>query len=208
MSDNQTQPVEENAPEQASGAPIESSENKPAKKKRTSQKKSDSPVISKPRKQNSYPSAYPDESLTAGLRTQPIAERGARKWLWFTVGTSTIVITVLLGLYIKSLKDIAEISRKVEQQQSDPTARVREENKTLLEKVGQLIVLPSDEQPTIATVEDTTKLQDQPFFAKAQIGDKVIIYNKAKKAILYRPEENKIIELAPLNIGNEPSTQQ
>jgi len=28
------------------------------------------------------------------------------------------------------------------------------------------------------------------------------MYSKAKKAILYRPSSNKIIEVAPINIGN------
>ncbi len=62
-------------------------------------------------------------------------------------------------------------------------------------------MLPQDEQPTIATVTDLAKLQGQPFFANAQVGDKVLIYSRAGKVILYRPGENKIIELAPINIS-------
>lgn len=49
---------------------------------------------------------------------------------------------------------------------------------------------------------DPEKLRDQPFFANAQRGDKVLIYANAKKAILYNPPSNKIIEVAPVNIGN------
>jgi hypothetical protein len=65
----------------------------------------------------------------------------------------------------------------------------------ILEKVGKLIDIPN-ETPTVATVSDVTKLTGQEFFAKAQNGDKVIIFPKAQKAILYRPGTNKIIEVA------------
>lgn len=70
-----------------------------------------------------------------------------------------------------------------------------------VEKVGKLMVLPVDETPTMATVSDPAKLKDQPFFANAKAGDKVLIYSNARKAILYSPTLNKIIEVAPVNLG-------
>lgn len=73
--------------------------------------------------------------------------------------------------------------------------------------VGKLIDLPPGEDPTIATVTDATKLQDQPFFQKAKNGDKVLIYSGARKAILYDPQAKKVIDVAPINIGS-PSAQQ
>ena len=66
--------------------------------------------------------------------------------------------------------------------------------------VGKLMVLPTDEVPTLATVSDPDKLKDQAFFAHAEIGDKVLIYTKARKAILYSPSKNVIVEVSPLNI--------
>ena len=68
----------------------------------------------------------------------------------------------------------------------------------IIVKVGKLMDLPN-ETPTVATVSDVTKLSGQQFFAHAQNGDKVIIFPNAKKAILYRPGTNKIIEVALYN---------
>lgn len=88
----------------------------------------------------------------------------------------------------------------------DPQRIARQETETLIARVSQLIVLPEGEEPTIATVSDTERLKDQPFFAKAKVGDKVLIYTNAKKAILYDPVNNKIVEVAPINIGASQST--
>ena len=82
----------------------------------------------------------------------------------------------------------------------DSAKESREETIKLLAEISKIIVLPDNEIPVIATVNDPVKLSDQPFFIKAKVGDKVLIYPNNKKAILYSPENNKIIEVAPLNI--------
>jgi hypothetical protein len=84
----------------------------------------------------------------------------------------------------------------------NPSASANAEAKDLVAKVGKLIELPTTETPTIATVSDITKLQGQTFFANAQNGDKVLIYAQTKEAILYRESINKIIQVAPVNLGS------
>lgn len=74
------------------------------------------------------------------------------------------------------------------------------EQAVLLNEVGKLIVLPSGEQPQIATVTDVSKLKGQSFFAHARNGDKVLIYAKSQQAILYDPVANKIVEVGPINM--------
>lgn len=87
----------------------------------------------------------------------------------------------------------------------NPTLVAQKQTDDLVTQVGKLMELPKNETPTIATVSDVTKLKDQPFFALAKNGDKVLIYTNAKKAILYRPSDNKIIDVAPVNIGSSAS---
>src|SRR5579872_6193275 len=90
---------------------------------------------------------------------------------------------------------------------TNPNLAAQQQVQDLVTKVGRLIELPSGEQPTVATVSDVTKLKDQPFFANAVNGDKVLIYTKARKAILYDPTANKIVEVGPVNLGNSASSQ-
>ena len=93
------------------------------------------------------------------------------------------------------------LQRQIDTLQQDPQKVAQEEAQGLVERVGRLIILPEGEEPTIATVSDPQKLQGQSFFANAKVGDKVLIYTNAKKAILYDPVEDRIIEVAPVNIG-------
>lgn len=97
--------------------------------------------------------------------------------------------------------------KKENQKLSDPQEAAKAESDRIKKEVAALIDVPGDEEPTIATVVDPSKLGNQAFFAKAQKDDRVVIYAKAKKAILYRPSTKKIVEVAPLNIGDTKATQ-
>lgn len=110
-------------------------------------------------------------------------------------------LLVLGVLFVGSSASAAYLFKQVRTLQADPQKQAQVEAEALIVKVSGLIVLPGDEKPTIATVSDTEKLKDQPFFANAKSGDKVLIYTQAKKAVLYNPESNKIVEVAPVNIG-------
>lgn len=85
----------------------------------------------------------------------------------------------------------------------NPQAAAQQEVADLVAKISRLIVLPVGETPTVATVSDPEALKDQAFFTNAQKGDKVLIYAEAKKAFLYSVTLNKIIDVAPLNIGTQ-----
>lgn len=88
---------------------------------------------------------------------------------------------------------------------NDPSIVSNKDTDNILDRVSQLMVLPSDEAPTIATILDKDKLDNQPFFDESQNGDKLLMFNSAMKAILYRPSTNKIIKVAPININDSTS---
>lgn len=78
------------------------------------------------------------------------------------------------------------------------------ETEDIINRVGKLIVLPEGEEPTVATVTDPEKLQEQAFFARAKVGDKVLIYTQARKAFLFDPVKNILLEVAPLTTEIAP----
>ncbi len=103
-----------------------------------------------------------------------------------------LVAVVLAGYFYSQVRVLKQ----------NPQAVAQKEVADLVAKVSKLAVLPTGETPTVATVSDPEALKDQVFFAQAVKGDKVLIYAQAKKAILYSVTMNKIIDVAPLNIGN------
>lgn len=105
-------------------------------------------------------------------------------------------------VFVLSLAGNAYLFMQYRSLSADPQKQAQQETRDLVHAVSQLMILPDGEDPTIATVADTSKLKDQPFFSHAEIGDKVLLFTTAKKAILYRPSANKIIEVAPINLGS------
>jgi len=122
--------------------------------------------------------------------------------------TQTIVIIALAGIFvlILGLGFYAYSQQKKSQMlQNKLDQNLQSETANLVETVGKLIRLPQGETPSLATVLDKTQLQSQEFFRNAENGDKILVYKNAKKAILYRPSENKIIEVGPVKMEITPA---
>ncbi len=76
----------------------------------------------------------------------------------------------------------------------------------LIAKVGKLVILPTGEQPVIATINDASSLiKQQAFYTGAIDGDVVLVYQKAAKAIVYSPSRNMIVNVGPVIMQN-PAT--
>jgi hypothetical protein len=67
---------------------------------------------------------------------------------------------------------------------------------TLVAAVGKHIILPPGEGPVLARVSDPAQLPREPFFLSAKVGDIVLFYPASKKAYLYRPSMEKLVEVA------------
>lgn len=120
-------------------------------------------------------------------------------------------IGTVLGVLVAIIAVAASIYFYVQWHQAqqllkNPSLVAQQQTDQLIAQVSKLIEFPKNEVPTIATVSDVSKLKNQAFFQDAKNGDKVLIYTNARKAILYRPSENKIIDVAPINLGTVEAT--
>lgn len=106
------------------------------------------------------------------------------------IGLLVLTIMVSVYFYIQWKRTLSEI--QVE------NINTPEEIAQITAVISTFMQLPVGEEPTIATVLDAEQLRSQPFFVHSKNGDKVLIYIEAKKAILFRPENNRVIEVAPI----------
>ena len=120
--------------------------------------------------------------------------------------TLFLVISAAVGGYL--FYNYQSSQREIAKLKENPQTVAKQETDEVAAKISALMDVPKNEEPTLATVTDINKLKSQQFFAKAENGDKVLIYAQSSKAILYRPQSNKIIEVASVNLGQTqtPST--
>lgn len=74
-------------------------------------------------------------------------------------------------------------------------------------RVNRHFILPTDEQPALATVTDVSKLTT-PFLKKSADGDKVLIYQKNRIAVIYRPSIDRVVAVGPVTIDTPPPVNQ
>ncbi len=73
----------------------------------------------------------------------------------------------------------------------------------LLNKIKKHMVLPEGEEPVVATVTDKEALaKEQPFYKDASNGDRVIAYMTARKAIIYDPIHDIVVNAGPIYVDN------
>lgn len=133
---------------------------------------------------------------------------------FFRRPTTWIAIAVLFAVFglisvgAYHYQSMRKELEKLKAQAPTSSSLSEERQRELLSEVSARILLPQDETPTIAMVSDIDRLKDQPFFAGGQNGDVVLIYMNAKKAILYRPSEKKVVEVAPISLDNADGMAQ
>lgn len=113
--------------------------------------------------------------------------------------TNLLIFIVIVGAVSFSVYSYFQLR----QIRNNPQNINQKEIDNLISKVARIYLVPN-ETPTIATVSDPDALKSQSFFTASEKGDKVFIFSKAGKAVLYRPNLDKIIEITP--IKSDPLT--
>lgn len=80
---------------------------------------------------------------------------------------------------------------------------IKKEIEAIIQQVSRLILLPSEQEPVIATIQNAEVLaSQQAFYQSAVDGDKLLVY--PQKALIYRPTENKLINVGPVYFNTQP----
>jgi predicted negative regulator of RcsB-dependent stress response len=113
--------------------------------------------------------------------------------IWFIIGL--ILGAGALFAWDKYMsKTPAQLATQVQQ------AQVQD----IVAKVSKLIMLPTGEQPVVATINDAASLiKDQVFYKGAENGDVVLVYQKAAKAVIYSPSRNIIVNVGPIFLQDQ-----
>ena len=101
--------------------------------------------------------------------------------------------------YAKTKKELAFLT--------DPKAKeevVKKEITQLVNSLKKLVVLPEDETPTVATITDAEAMaKEQPFYADAHNGDKLLVYTQARKAFIFDPNRNILVNVGPIYMDDK-----
>lgn len=111
-----------------------------------------------------------------------------------------LIVLMLLGaigvmgyLYYQTRQELLLLSTPQGQQRIS-----EQEVKQVLDQLGKLTLLP-EEEPVMATIIDAQYLATQSaFYQKSENGDKLVVFPQAKKAFIFSPSRNIIVNSGPL----------
>ena len=130
-------------------------------------------------------------------KTQPPKKR---KGFWRRKWWVALLVVVLVALLAFLTYGYFNTRSQLNKALSNSKTSGQDERQQILNEVSKYLALPK-ETPTLATVNDASKLKSQEFFKNAQNGDKVLIFSNAGRALLYRPSTHKIIDYSKVNIN-------
>jgi hypothetical protein len=92
---------------------------------------------------------------------------------------------------------------KITETENDVNNNVELEIKILQEKISKFITLPTDDSPQLFEIDDPKQLiGKQAFFKDVLKGDKLLVYPKSAKAVVYRESSDKIINIGPVSFDD------
>ena len=113
-----------------------------------------------------------------------------------------VIIIILLGVAIYSFMYFNQLQLK----ESNADHRKR-----ILLALGKVMVLPEYETPDVLSIKEKNEtLAKIAIFRKAKTGHEIIIYPRYhKKAILFDPKSNKIVDILPIrNLDGQGSVTE
>ena len=147
-------------------------------------------------------------SKTSASRTS-----SASTGLQLNAGNLILIILLLLALaaFLWSFMNYQQAKQKIAVLTDPNVASELNQKQTeeLLAKIGKLIQLPSEKNPVVATINDVEVLAaTQDFYKDAHNGDKLLVFQNTRKAIIYDEDDNKLVNVGPIFYTNDKGVQQ
>ena len=124
-----------------------------------------------------------------------------------------LTIILIIGLavlaftfYQRSMVLAAELKKLTvmnEQLQTGNNPESIAQAKAIVDRVRMLITIPTDVEPTVATIVDVDELKSRnDFYKNAKNGDHLIV--TPTRAILFDPDKNMILDVVPVQLEGPP----
>ena len=119
----------------------------------------------------------------------------------------TVVLVVGLAVlaYVNYMKrvqlatELKKLSVKMEQLETGNNPENVAQAQAIIEKVRKHMNIPTDVEPTVATIVDVDALKSRnEFYANAKNGDHLIV--TPTRAILYDPDTDMILDVVPVQL--------
>ncbi len=128
---------------------------------------------------------------------------------WAKVGLPVAVGVVLVGGFIWAFVNYQKAQDRLDKLGTAEGQKkvAQEEIQSVIKVLSELILLPEGEEPIVATVKEAEALREkEAFYKNVQPGDKIVIFSQSRKAIIYRPKDNKLVNVGPIVMGDQSVT--
>ena len=132
------------------------------------------------------------------------------KLRWVFRGIQILFYIVILAGLGWSFKSYQNAKREIMQLSSlnGQTDLRNKQVEQLVAKAGKHVILP-EEQPVVVNIENARAMaQEEPFYKDARDNDKVLVFAKEKKALIYRPDEDIIVNMGPVYVEGDGRAQE
>ncbi len=109
-----------------------------------------------------------------------------------------LLIIIIVGSLSTAFYFWNDAQNAKEQTPEGIAAKNLEESERVIGALDLVLYTESEEQPTVARIEEPAVLQDAnpEFYKNAQAGDYLILY--PQRAVIFRESENRVINVAPI----------
>ena len=171
-------------------------------------------VVSKPLKSKSKSKAINKVAIKSDPKTEEVVIKEAiskpeRKSFSISVSKKNVFFLLAIGLVLVVGVFAYSEYRQSQNLANNPDLAKEEEAKNVRKNVSKHAIFPEVEDATVATIKDTSTFKDQAFFKEAKVGDKVLVYAKSKRVVLYRPSIDRIVNMTELSVtsGSESTKE-